>query len=85
MIRYAASYAFPYYLLNVFLIDLLDFQLAGLANSLLFLPNFLLVQLEILGITIVIDLLRRLLTDKMVKKIADKLDSSKLSRIIAEI
>lgn len=85
MIRYAASYAFPYYLLNVFLIDLLDFQLAGLANSLLFLPNFLLVQLEILGITIVIDLVRRLLTDKMVKKIADKLDSSKLSRIIAEI
>lgn len=84
-IRYAATYTFPYYLLNIFLLNHLDFQMAGFANSPQFLLRFLLVQLEILACSFIIDLLRRLLTSQLVKKTCERLDSTKLSRLIAEI
>lgn len=73
-IRYAAGFVFPFYLLNVFLIHHLEFQYAPLADSPWYLAHFLLVQVELLAVTFVVEWLRRLFMGRLVTKVSGLLD-----------
>lgn len=59
LIRYIASYALPIYLLNIFLIDLIEPYYIGFRESGLFLFYFILSQCAIIGVSFLIELIRR--------------------------
>lgn len=70
-----ASFAFPIYLMNIFLIDILEFQYAELRSENTYLLFYLLVQTEIIIISILTEHIRRLIFDKpmaLIGAIVDK-------------
>lgn len=75
IISKAATFAFPIYILNIFLTDLLEYQYIDLRASYSFLPYYLMVQCEIIGISITTEYLRRLLCDKLISYIGKIIDS----------
>ena len=74
IIRYAAGYVFPFYLLNVFLIAHLEFQYAALASSSMLLLFLLLLQGELIIISFAIEFFRRILFGQLVNHISNFLD-----------
>lgn len=67
IIRYIASMVFPFYLMNVFLIDHFEHQYYNL-NGLDYFIAFLITQAEILSITFAIEFTRRFLMKHLIKK-----------------
>jgi len=59
VIRYIASYALPIYLLNIFLINLLEPYYIGFRESGIFLVYYFLSQCAIICISLVIEMIRR--------------------------
>ena len=80
----AATYTFPFYLLNWWLISLLDFQYVAHTTDYLFLPLFLLVQAELVAITFIVESLLRPLLKRPVKMLGDFADR-KLHPLLSEI
>ena len=80
----AASYAFPIYILNIFLIDLLEFQYIGLRADNAFLLYYLIVQCEIIGISIIIEYIRNMIFSNPIKLIGKAIDE-KTSSLIEKI
>ena len=80
----AASYAFPIYILNIFLIDLLEFQYIGLRADNAFLLYYLIVQCEIIGISIIIEYIRNMIFSNPIKLIGKAIDD-KTSSLIDKI
>ena len=68
-IAWLATFAFPIYILNIFLIDNLEFQYASLNTSSTYLAYYLVAQCEIIVISILAESVRRLLLDKPVSYI----------------
>lgn len=67
IIRYIASMVFPFYLMNVFLIDHFEHQYYNL-NGFDYFISFLITQAEILSITFAIESIRRFLMILLIKK-----------------
>jgi hypothetical protein len=67
IIRYMATYAFPFYLLNVFLISHLEFQYCSLSGW-EYCKGYLIVQAVILGISFLIEFARRLIMEHLIRK-----------------
>lgn len=75
IICHLASYAFPIYLLNMFLIDLLEYQYINLRTTNAYLAYYLITQCEVIAISISIEYVRRLLLNKpitTIEKLVDK-------------
>lgn len=74
-ICYISTLVFPFYLLNHFLINQLEFQYARLSESYKYLPIYLLVQCEIVIISLTIEFIRRKLMDKTIKDLSQRFES----------
>ena len=68
-IAWLATFAFPIYILNIFLIDNLEFQYASLNTSSTYLAYYLVAQCEIIAISILAESVRRLLLNKPISYI----------------
>jgi surface polysaccharide O-acyltransferase-like enzyme len=73
-IAWIATFAFPIYILNIFLIDNLEFQYASLNTSSAYLAYYLVAQCEIIAISILAESVRRLLLEKPVSYIENIID-----------
>lgn len=66
VIRYAASYAFPFYLMNIFLISKLEHQYSNLSGIDYFL-GFMTVLAEVILISVLVELFRRLVMQHLLR------------------
>lgn len=74
-IRTLATFVFPFYLMNWALIGYLEPQYAHLHNESTYLPLFLLVQIEVIVISIVTEQIRRMLLDKPIQALGKYIDT----------
>lgn len=68
-ICYLASFVFPIYLLNWSLIGVLEPLYCNNSDNISYLPRFLLTQLCIIVLSIIIETIRRLLFDRLIKRL----------------
>lgn len=73
-ICHAATFAFPIYILNMFLIDLLEYQYIELRTSYSYIPYYLMVQIEVIIISVFIEYIRRSVCDKPINFIGKMID-----------
>ena len=75
-INYIAGYAFPLYLMNSVLLTVVVPTYKIYVNSNLFLPHFFLAQVVITMFVFAIEVIRRILTDRFIWDVSNKLDKS---------
>jgi len=67
IIRYMATYAFPFYLMNVFLVSHLEHQFCSLSGW-EYCKGYFMMQAEILAISFLIEFTRRLIMEHLIRK-----------------
>lgn len=67
VIRYLASFVFPAYLMNIFLISHLEYQYCNLCGW-EYAKGFFIVQAEVIGITFIVEIARRYLLERVIRK-----------------